>query len=119
MSLLEGVPGTIDLLRKAGINFWMLTGDKQNTTIQIALSCNLISPEPKGQLLLINGRTEDEVARSLERVLLTLRISTLEPKVWNTVLRFLELLQLKTICRCSWNNRSASEGWNQLLDAYW
>ncbi|XP_049936477.1 phospholipid-transporting ATPase 2 isoform X2 [Nymphaea colorata] len=78
--LQEGVPETIDLLRKAGINFWMLTGDKQNTAIQIALSCNLISPEPKGQLLLINGRTEDEVARSLERVLLTMRISTSEPK---------------------------------------
>ncbi|CAN6454373.1 unnamed protein product [Victoria cruziana] len=78
--LQEGVPETIDLLRKAGINFWMLTGDKQNTAIQIALSCNLISPEPKGQLLLINGRTVDEVSRSLERVLLTMRIATSEPK---------------------------------------
>ena len=37
--------------------------------------------EPKGQLLLINGRTEDEVLRSLERVLLTMRIATSEPKV--------------------------------------
>lgn len=32
------------MLRKAGINFWMLTGDKQITAIQIALSCNFISP---------------------------------------------------------------------------
>jgi hypothetical protein len=37
--------------------------------------------EPKGQLLYINGRTVDEVARSLERVLLTMRITTSEPKV--------------------------------------
>jgi hypothetical protein len=37
--------------------------------------------EPKGQLLYINGRTEDEVARSLERVLLTMRITSSEPKV--------------------------------------
>nr|CAB3454801.1 unnamed protein product [Digitaria exilis] len=37
--------------------------------------------EPKGQLLHINGRTQDEVARSLERVLLTMRITLSEPKL--------------------------------------
>ncbi|KAM7277265.1 hypothetical protein ACFE04_019131 [Oxalis oulophora] len=78
--LQDEVPETIATLRKAGINFWMLTGDKQDTAIQIALSCNFISPEPKGQLLLIDGKTEDEVSRSLERVLLTMRITTSEPK---------------------------------------
>lgn len=78
--LQDGVPETIETLRKAGINFWMLTGDKQNTAIQIALSCNFISPEPKGQLLLIDGKTEDEVCRSLERVLRTMQITTSEPK---------------------------------------
>ncbi|XP_030466430.1 phospholipid-transporting ATPase 2 isoform X1 [Syzygium oleosum] len=78
--LQDGVPETIETLRRAGINFWMLTGDKQNTAIQIALSCNFISPEPKGQLLLIDGKTKDEVCRSLERVLLTMRITSSEPK---------------------------------------
>lgn len=78
--LQDGVPETITTLRKAGINFWMLTGDKQNTALQIALSCNLVSPEPKGQLLLINGKTDDEVCRSLERVLLTMRTTNSEPK---------------------------------------
>ncbi|KAI5557988.1 hypothetical protein BDE02_17G009000 [Populus trichocarpa] len=78
--LQDGVPETIYTLRKAGIHFWMLTGDKQNTAIQIALSCNFISPEPKGQLLLIDGKTEEEVGRSLERVLLTMRTTASEPK---------------------------------------
>lgn len=78
--LQNGVPETIEALRKAGINFWMLTGDKQRTAIQIALSCNFICPEPKGQLLLIDGKTVDDVRRSLERVLLTMRITTAEPK---------------------------------------
>ncbi|XP_073099261.1 phospholipid-transporting ATPase 2 isoform X3 [Elaeis guineensis] len=78
--LQDGVPETIETLRKAGINFWMLTGDKQNTAIQIALLCNFISSEPKGQLLFINGKSEDEVVRSLERVLLTMRITSSEPK---------------------------------------
>lgn len=78
--LQDAVPETIETLRKAGINFWMLTGDKQNTAIQIARSCNFVSPEPKGQLLMINGRTEDEVGQSLERVLLTMGITNAEPK---------------------------------------
>ncbi|KAL8158522.1 hypothetical protein V2J09_000059 [Rumex salicifolius] len=78
--LQDGVPETIEMLRRAGINFWMLTGDKKDTAIQIALSCNFISPEPKGQLLLIDGKTRDEVCRSLERVLLTMKITTAEPK---------------------------------------
>lgn len=39
----DGVPETIKLLRNAGINVWMLTGDKQNTAIQIGLLCNLIT----------------------------------------------------------------------------
>ncbi|XP_038888225.1 phospholipid-transporting ATPase 2 [Benincasa hispida] len=78
--LQDGVPETIETLRRAGINFWMLTGDKQNTAIQIALLCNFISPEPKGQLLLIDGKTEDEVCRSLERVVLTMKTTTSEPK---------------------------------------
>ena len=42
--------------------------------------CSIVL-EPKGQLLYINGKTEDEVARSLERVLLTMRITSSEPKV--------------------------------------
>ncbi|KAL6556644.1 Alanine aminotransferase 2 [Orobanche gracilis] len=78
--LQDGVPETIETLRKAGINFWMLTGDKQSTAVQIALSCNFVSPEPKGQLLMIDGKTEDEVCRGLDRVLLTMKITNSEPK---------------------------------------
>ncbi|CAM6082124.1 unnamed protein product [Calypogeia fissa] len=78
--LQDGVPETIHTLRKAGVNFWMLTGDKLSTAIQIALSCNLVLPEPQGQLLHVEGRTRQEVSVSLERVLRTLRISGTEPK---------------------------------------
>jgi phospholipid-translocating ATPase len=42
--LQEGVPETISTLRNAGINFWMLTGDKHSTAVQIALACNFILP---------------------------------------------------------------------------
>lgn len=50
-----------------------------------AFTLSILSPpkfiEPKGQLLLIDGKTEDEVCRNLERVLRTMRITTSEPKV--------------------------------------
>uniref|UniRef100_A0A453BTP9 Phospholipid-transporting ATPase n=1 Tax=Aegilops tauschii subsp. strangulata TaxID=200361 RepID=A0A453BTP9_AEGTS len=77
--LQDGVPETIKLLRKAGINVWMLTGDKQTTAIQIGLLCNLITPESKGQLLSINGKTEDDILQSLERAL-TIMKTALERK---------------------------------------
>lgn len=40
--LQEGVPETIDTLMRAGINIWMLTGDKQETATNIAYSCRLL-----------------------------------------------------------------------------
>ncbi|KAL8130050.1 hypothetical protein V2J09_019205 [Rumex salicifolius] len=78
--LQDGVAETIEMLRKGGINFWMLTGDEKNTAIQIALSCKFISPEPKGRLLLISGKSRDEVCRSLERALHTMKITPAEVK---------------------------------------
>lgn len=38
-----GVPETIAALIKADINVWVLTGDKQETAINIGYSCKLIS----------------------------------------------------------------------------
>ena len=37
--LQEGVPDAIARLREAGIVVWVLTGDKQETAINIAFSC--------------------------------------------------------------------------------
>ena len=37
-----GVPETIDMLIKANIKVWVLTGDKQETAIEIGKSCKLI-----------------------------------------------------------------------------
>lgn len=38
----DGVPETISALLKANINVWVLTGDKQETAINIAHSANLL-----------------------------------------------------------------------------
>jgi phospholipid-translocating ATPase len=42
--LQDGVPEAIDMLGKAGIKLWMLTGDKQETAINIGYSCKLLKP---------------------------------------------------------------------------
>ncbi|XP_010620552.1 probable phospholipid-transporting ATPase VB isoform X2 [Fukomys damarensis] len=41
--LQEGVPDTIAALREAGIQLWVLTGDKQETAVNIAYACKLLS----------------------------------------------------------------------------
>ncbi|KZL82759.1 p-type atpase, partial [Colletotrichum incanum] len=42
--LQEGVPETIDKLRRANIKIWMLTGDKRETAINIAHSARIYQP---------------------------------------------------------------------------
>jgi len=39
--LQDGVPATIGALRSVGIRLWVLTGDKVETAVEIAKSCNL------------------------------------------------------------------------------
>ena len=55
--LQEGVPETIDAMRHAGVQVWMLTGDKLETAISIALTCNLLQEWMK--LLIVR---EEDVA---------------------------------------------------------
>ncbi|XKL62821.1 hypothetical protein PGB90_002654 [Kerria lacca] len=43
--LQNDVPETIDALLEAGINIWILTGDKQETAINIGYACRLLSDE--------------------------------------------------------------------------
>lgn len=50
--LQDGVPETIHTLQMAGIKIWVLTGDRQETAINIGLSCRLISESMN--LIIIN-----------------------------------------------------------------
>ncbi|XP_052175242.1 phospholipid-transporting ATPase 1-like isoform X2 [Diospyros lotus] len=56
--LQDGVPETIESLRKAGIKVWVLTGDKQETAISIGLSCKLLTSDM--QQIIINGTSEED-----------------------------------------------------------
>ncbi|KAG0682395.1 phospholipid transporting ATPase [Pichia californica] len=55
--LQDGVPDCIQLLARAGIKLWVLTGDKVETAINIGFSCNLL--ENTMQLLVIKTSGED------------------------------------------------------------
>lgn len=53
--LQDGVPDTIHTLQTAGIKIWVLTGDRQETAINIGMSCKLISEDMT--LLIVNEET--------------------------------------------------------------
>ena len=66
--LQEEVPETIKSLSLAGIKIWILTGDKQETAINIAWACQLI--DQSMEIIVINGdnaKSQDELIELLER----------------------------------------------------
>lgn len=68
--LQEDVPETIDTLLKAGINFWLLTGDKQETAINIGFSCKLLSRDMP--LIVINEETLDATRELINETVSTI-----------------------------------------------
>ena len=54
--LQEGVAETISAIQRAGISVWVLTGDKQETALNIAHSCQLISFNQ--DLICLNARNK-------------------------------------------------------------
>ncbi|EGC28908.1 hypothetical protein DICPUDRAFT_51588 [Dictyostelium purpureum] len=52
------VPETIAYLLEAGLHIWVLTGDKQETAVNIGYSCRLF--DPSMELIFINTETSDE-----------------------------------------------------------
>lgn len=63
--LQDGVPQTIDLLGRAGIKLWVLTGDKVETAINIGFSSNLLD---NGMELLVL-RVEEETIQATDAML--------------------------------------------------
>lgn len=63
--LQEGVPETIANLAKADIKVWILTGDKQETAVNIGYSCKLFTQSMV--LLVMNETTLDSTRESLRR----------------------------------------------------
>lgn len=54
--LQDGVPETVAALRQAGLQIWVLTGDKQETAVNIAYACKLLDPEE--EILTLNADSQ-------------------------------------------------------------
>jgi len=66
--LQSGVPETLQSLGAAGIRVWMLTGDKLETGVNVAVACGLITPSSK-QLIVTEHCTEEQIQHRLSEIL--------------------------------------------------
>ncbi|XP_037937825.1 phospholipid-transporting ATPase ID-like [Teleopsis dalmanni] len=84
--LQDGVPHTIANLQVAGIKIWVLTGDKQETAINIGYSCQLLTDE-LADIFIVDGSSLEEVEKQLRQFKESIRIvnrfrpTPLEPAV--------------------------------------
>ena len=72
--LQDGVPDTIHTLQTAGIKIWVLTGDRQETAINIGMSCKLISEDMA--LLVVNEESASATRANLEKKLAAIKNQT-------------------------------------------
>lgn len=75
--LQDGVPETIHTLLCCNIRVWVLTGDKQDTALEIAKSCMLID---ENMHVLILSTDPDKVEEKLKEVMRELNLDTFEDK---------------------------------------
>lgn len=64
--LQDGVPETIANLQTAGIKIWVLTGDKQETAINIGYSCQLLTDDMV-EIFIVDGISKLEVEQQLRK----------------------------------------------------
>ena len=70
--LQDNVPETIDFLLKCGIKVWVLTGDKTETAIKIALSCKLFQPQM--HMMRLEAKAKSDVEKQIREVLADLDV---------------------------------------------
>ncbi|XP_017111184.1 phospholipid-transporting ATPase ID isoform X10 [Drosophila elegans] len=64
--LQDGVPKSIANLQSAGIKIWVLTGDKQETAINIGYSCQLLTDD-LADVFIVDGNSVEEVEKQLRQ----------------------------------------------------
>ncbi|KAG2151660.1 uncharacterized protein EDB93DRAFT_1274319 [Suillus bovinus] len=62
--LQEGVPEAIEMLHRAGIKLWILTGDKLQTAIEIGFSCNLLKQDM--EIMILSADTPEGTLAQIE-----------------------------------------------------
>ncbi|ORY65727.1 phospholipid-translocating P-type ATPase [Neocallimastix californiae] len=69
--LQDKAPETINYILQSGIRFWLLTGDKQETAINIGTSSKLLSED--FNMMILNATTENECNQKLDNFIKTLK----------------------------------------------
>lgn len=77
--LQDGVPECIEKLAMAGIKVWVLTGDKEETAINIAVACNLVQPQQYMEQIIINRKIAPDVHKAVEILKKELEVRTYSP----------------------------------------
>ncbi|CCE64475.1 hypothetical protein TPHA_0H02720 [Tetrapisispora phaffii CBS 4417] len=110
--LQDDVPDTIRILQNAGIKIWVLTGDRQETAINIGMSCNLLSEDMN--LLIVNEETKEATRENLIEKVTAIKEHSDMVRDLNTLSLIIDgkslgfalepdledyLLQLGTLCR--------------------
>ncbi len=72
--LQDGVPECIAELAKAGVNIWVLTGDKEETAINIAVACNLVLPKEYMQHIIINSHNASNAEKMRDVILQEIQV---------------------------------------------
>ena len=71
--LQENVGETIKSVKEAGISFWMLTGDKIETAVNIGFSCKLLTRETK--ILRLEAKSKMELMGEVQEALEFVRVN--------------------------------------------
>ncbi|XP_060119468.1 phospholipid-transporting ATPase VA-like, partial [Heteronotia binoei] len=88
--LQDGVPETIANLRKAGLKIWVLTGDKQETAINIAYACKLLDHDE--EIITLNADSPETCGTLLEQHLHCIESKfSVEKSSQNTTAKFIPL----------------------------
>jgi phospholipid-transporting ATPase len=118
--LQDGVPDAIANLAVAGIKLWVLTGDRQETAINIGYSCRLL--DENMNVFIVTGDNEDEVRVCLEKRLANFQRADISgwsdtpPKDYRYLLR--NPKEWKSILReWGWLKKPSKEDTKRLLDA--
>uniref|UniRef100_A0A8C7ZBI7 Phospholipid-transporting ATPase n=1 Tax=Oryzias sinensis TaxID=183150 RepID=A0A8C7ZBI7_9TELE len=90
--LQEGVPETISKLNLADIKIWVLTGDKQETAVNIGYSCNMLRDDMTDVFVVSEGTGSNPSRDSTMWRLHALHAHALEPQ--------LEIVFLDLACLC-------------------
>uniref|UniRef100_A0A8C4FA18 Phospholipid-transporting ATPase n=1 Tax=Dicentrarchus labrax TaxID=13489 RepID=A0A8C4FA18_DICLA len=96
--LQEGVPETIAVLSLANIKIWVLTGDKQETAVNIGYSCKMLT-DNMTEVFIIRGHTVQSVRQDFRSVSLSAACLSFSPAA-HALEADMEMEFVSTACAC-------------------